>query len=137
ETRGTQIRAGRRLVTFPFSIREGTMAIGATAPLPQLQSGFHLAFVLGESNARAPQSDGRNGQHDSARSLTATLATKARFLFHLHLQSPIWFATRQPWSHAPLFGELAAGFDLRAPEFDAFRTIHGSLLDDLRQQEVD
>src|ERR1700722_9816069 len=46
EPSGAQIRAGRRLIPLLFTIREGTMAIGASASPPKRQSRFRLIFVL-------------------------------------------------------------------------------------------
>jgi hypothetical protein len=36
-----------------------------------------------------------------------------------------------------LIGELAAGFDVRSPEFDTLGVTHRTLVDHLRQQEVE
>src|SRR5215475_15589519 len=35
-----------------------------------------------------------------------------------------------------LFRKFAAGFDFRAPEFDAFGVVHGALIHDFREQEI-
>src|SRR5262245_5025074 len=65
EPGGPQIRAGGRLIALLLSIREGTMAVRATALLPDLQPGFRLVTILRDACGHACE-NANGGGHNGA-----------------------------------------------------------------------
>ena len=66
EPRGPQICSGGRLVPLLLPIREGTVAFGAAAPLPNLQTGLHSIVVLRPGGGQVRENADDDGQNDAS-----------------------------------------------------------------------
>jgi hypothetical protein len=77
EPRGAQIRACRCFVALLFAVRESAVAIGASAPSLERQSGFRLVFILRKGSTR-PCDCRRREDDESGAGAQATLLANIR-----------------------------------------------------------